>query len=128
MEDEMFWDAMTNVNGDADDQTEQGTNEAVNIQPAPSNMFSEIWNELNNIEFIDIQSELEKINNWAVTSDNENIKEIDTEKEKVDSNSNVIDGNSKSQRSPNVVLYDDDDSSSRKSEKLKHGKDNRYEK
>ena len=127
MEDEMFWDAMTNVNGDADDQTEQGTNEAVIIQPAPSNMFSEIWNELNNIEFIDIQSELEKSNNWTVTSDNETIKEIDTEKEKAESNSNVINGISKSQRRPNAVLYDDDDSSSRKSEKPKHGKDDKYE-
>ena len=78
----MFWDAMTNVNGDADDQTEQGTNEAVIIQPAPSNMFSEIWNELNNIEFIDIQSELDKINHWSVTSNSEAIKDINTEKKK----------------------------------------------
>ena len=89
-------------------------------------MFSEIWNELNNIEFIDIQSELEKINNWTVTSDNETIKEIDTEKEKAESNSNVINGISKSQRRPNAVLYDDDDSSSRKSDKPEHGKDNKY--
>ena len=39
----------------------------------------------------------------------------------------MIDKNSKSLRRPNALLYDDDDLSSRKSEKLKHKKNNKCE-
>ena len=39
----------------------------------------------------------------------------------------MIDGNSESLRRPNALPYDDDDLSSRKSEKLKHEKNNKYE-
>ena len=55
------------------------------------------------------------------------MEEADTKKEKADSNPNVIDGNRKSLRRPKVLPYDDDDSSSRKSEKPKHEKSNKHE-
>ena len=125
MEDETFWDAMTNVNGDTDDQTEQGTNEAVIIQPAPANTRNEIWNELDNIKFIDIQSEPNKINHWTVMSNSKAIKEINTEKKKAESKSNTIGGTNEPQKRQIAVLYDDDDSSSRQSDRQEHKKDNK---
>ena len=125
LNDDIFWDLQTKAF--IDNQPERRTDEPVLIQSASSNNFLTIWNESNNIKFIDTQSALEKVNSWATTTDNDNMEEADTKKEKADSNPNVIDGNRKSLRRPKVLPYDDDDSSSRKSEKPKHEKSNKHE-
>ena len=70
---DVFWDVQTKVS--VDNRLELSTDESVIIQAASSDDFWEIWNELNVNKFIDIQSELEKINNWTITADNENIGE-----------------------------------------------------
>ena len=82
IEDKASWDVQTNVDGDAgvdiqhdddifwdlqtkvyiDDQPEQSMDVPVLIQSASSKIFLTIWNESNNIKFIDTQSALEKVN------------------------------------------------------------------
>ena len=119
---DVFWDVQTKVS--VDNRLELSTNESVIIQAETSDDFWEIWNELNKNKFIDIQSELEKINNWAITADNENIGEIDTKRENVNTNPNVIDGDGESL---NTLPYDEKDLSGREPEKVEHEKNNRYE-
>ena len=144
MEKDVFWDAQTNVDEDSsvdiqpgndvfwdvqtevsvDNRLESSTDESVIIQAASSDDFWEIWNELNKNKFIDIQSELEKINNWAITADNENIGELDTKTENVNTNPNMID---KDGESLNALPYDEKDLSGREPEKVEHEKNNKYE-
>ena len=60
LNDDIFWDLQTKAF--IDNQPERRTDEPVLIQSASSNNFLTIWNESNNIKFIDTQSALEKVN------------------------------------------------------------------
>ena len=70
-------------------------------------------------KFIDIQSKLEKINNWTITADNENIGEPDTKRKIVNTNPNMID---KDGESKNSLPYNEKDLSGREPEKVEHEK------